>query len=204
MPRRLTDTEKWKKPFIKSLPAEYKLFWIFLTDDVSHAGIWQVDREVLELRLGIKLSIEKAQGLFKKQVVAFDNGAKWFLPGFILFQYGPVLNPDSKIHKSVIKELEKYNLFGYLEGFVTLKDKDKDKVISKEELLQKIELKKQNFKKTLEPFFAEYGKDLINEFFRYWAEATANSLHLRYELEDTWELKLRLKRWQKNNNKFSK
>ena len=91
MAKRFTDTDKWKKTFIKSLPAEYKLFWLFILDECDHAGIWHVELEVAEARLGIKLSLEKIRGLFKERVVEFDNGTKMFLPDFVEFQYGNLI-----------------------------------------------------------------------------------------------------------------
>jgi hypothetical protein len=46
MAKRFTDSEKWKKPFIKKLPMQYKLLWFYLLDDCNHAGVWQVDLEI--------------------------------------------------------------------------------------------------------------------------------------------------------------
>ena len=126
MAKRLTDTDKWKKPFIKSLPVEYKIFWIYLLDDCDMAGIWHVDFEVAELRLGLKLSQQKAQGLFNEKVVVFDNGSKWFLPDFIPFQYGE-LTEKNKMYKSVTTVLKKYHLMGHLSPIDGGKDKDKVK-----------------------------------------------------------------------------
>lgn len=126
MAKRYSDTDKWKKPFIKSLPAEYKLVWIYLLDECDHAGIWNVEWDTMELRLGIKLSQEKALRLFDKRVVPFDNGTKWFVPDFIEFQYG-ILNPANKVHGSVIERLKKYKIEGHARGLESPKDKSKDK-----------------------------------------------------------------------------
>ncbi|UXO94092.1 hypothetical protein Pan5_50 [Pseudanabaena phage Pan5] len=135
MAKRMTDTEKWKKPFLKGLPPEYKLLWFYILDDCDHVGIWQVDMEVAEIRLGVKLSEEKARGLFKEKVVAFDNGTKWFIPDFIDFQYG-VLTEKNKMYNPVLSVLKKYNLMGHLSpingGKEKDKDKDKDKVKEKD------------------------------------------------------------------------
>jgi hypothetical protein len=131
MAKRFSDTEKWKKPFIRTLPSEYKLFWLYLLDDCDHAGIWHVDLEIAEIKLGIKLSIEKARGLFSSKVVAFDNGTKWFLPGFIAFQYGE-LSELNRAHKSVIAQLNKYDLMGHISPLEGAKDKDKDKDMDKD------------------------------------------------------------------------
>jgi len=126
MAKRMTDTEKWKKPFFKTLPAEYKCFWLYLLDDCDHCGIWHVDLEVAQLRLGIKLSLEKALGLFKERVVVFDDKTKWFILDFIPFQYG-VLTDKSKMAKPIIPILQKYNLIPYLYPINRVKEKEQDK-----------------------------------------------------------------------------
>lgn len=134
MAKRFTDTEKWKKPFIKELPTEYKLFWIYLLDDCDMAGIWHLDFEVAELRLGTKLSEKKALGFFSERIVVFDNGSKWFIPDFIKFQYIE-LSENNRAHKSVIATLKKYQLLENkpLESpFEGAKDKDKDKYKEKD------------------------------------------------------------------------
>lgn len=134
MGKRFTDTDKWKKAFIKSLPLEYKCFWFYLLDDCDFAGVWDVDIEVAELRLGTKLSIEKARGFFDGKIVEFDNGTKWFVPDFINFQYG-VLTPANKIYNKIVSALKKNNLMGHLSpinGGIDM-DKEEDKEEVKEE-----------------------------------------------------------------------
>lgn len=142
MSLRMTDTEKWKKNFIKGLPTEYKLFWLYLLDEVDYAGIWHIEMELAEMRLGTKLSKERAQGFFGEKVVAFDSGNKWFLPDFIPFQY-TVLSNKNKVHLSVVKRLEKYNLLQCLQGTCLspvfskgAKDKEKDKVLIGNEYIE--------------------------------------------------------------------
>lgn len=126
MAKRMTDTDKWKKPFIKSLPIEYKCFWFYILDDCDIAGVWQVDIEVAEIRLGVKLSLQKARGFFNEKVVEFDNGTKWFIPDFIDFQYGG-LNEKNKLYNSIFSVLNKYSLMGHLSPINGVKDKDKVK-----------------------------------------------------------------------------
>lgn len=131
MAKRFTDTEKWKKPFIRALQAPYKLLWFYILDDCNHAGIWQVDMDVACLRIGDNsLSAEKAIELFGAKIQVFDNQEKWFIPDFIEFQYG-ILNPENRAHQSVISILERYGLEGVNKGLISplegRKDKDKDK-----------------------------------------------------------------------------
>lgn len=135
MPKRFTDTDKWKKPILKSMPAAYKLLWLYICDDCNHAGIWHVDIDVAGLRVGETLDLKKAIEVFKDRIVVFDGGEKWFIPGFIEFQYGK-LNEKNKVHFSVLKELNKYGLLENKEHTSPLqgaKEKDKEKEMDKEE-----------------------------------------------------------------------
>ena len=136
MAKRMTDTDKWKKRFVRELEPQHKLLWFYILDDCNHAGIWEVDIEVASIRVGFDLTQDDLTLLFGDKVISFDNGDKWFIPDFIEYQYGE-LNQNSNVHKSVINLLNKYNLEGYLKGSQrvesTLKDKDTDIVIVKED-----------------------------------------------------------------------
>jgi len=114
MAKRMTDTDKWKKGFIRSLPAKYKLLWLYILDDCNHAGIWDIDFEVASIRIGSKITEAEASRVFSSQIKIFDGGNKWFIPKFIDFQYG-TLNENSRVHQSVIKLLDKYDVYN-IEG----------------------------------------------------------------------------------------
>jgi hypothetical protein len=140
MGKRFTDTNKYKKPFIRGLQGAYKLLWDFLYHECDHAGIWIVDFEITQIYLGVdmKVNYEDAIKYFnsdEQRVIEIDNGHKWFIPSFIEFQYG-VLNPENRAHNSVISILNKYNLFEKNKGLTSplqgCKDKDKDKELDKD------------------------------------------------------------------------
>lgn len=109
MAKRFTDSEKWKKRFFKKLCCKYKLLWLYILDDCNHAGIWDIDLEVAGLRVGEEFKEKEVLNIFKDNVIPIDSDEKWFVPKFIEFQYGE-LNPESRVHQSVIKILDKYNL----------------------------------------------------------------------------------------------
>ena len=92
MAKRFTDTDKWKKPFLKSLPPNYLIFWLYLCDDCSNVGIWETSEVgVFKERTGKKVSLNEALKFFnkdEKRIHEFDGGKKWFIPGFVTFQYG--------------------------------------------------------------------------------------------------------------------
>lgn len=115
MAKRFTDTNKYKKPFIRGLQGAYKLFWDYLYHDCDHAGIWIVDFEIAQLYLGSDMQVNKSDALKyfnsdEKRIIEFDGGKKWFLPSFISFQYGE-LSEKNRAHLSVINILIKYNLY---------------------------------------------------------------------------------------------
>jgi len=64
--------------------------------------------------------------------------------------------------------------------------------------------RKLKFSETLKPFLEIYGKDLLNDFYFYWAEETHSNKKLKYELQKTWNLAGRLRTWKKNIKIFSK
>lgn len=142
MAKRFTDTDKWKKQSLKSMPAAYKLLWLYICDDCDNAGIWHADFEIAEIRIGSPVEKEEAIKIFAEKIIVFDNGEKWFVPGFIEFQYGE-LNPKNKAHESVLKKLQKYKLLEKLWGIqapsVGAKYMDMDKEMDKEKALGKSE-----------------------------------------------------------------
>ena len=137
MAKRFTDTNKYKKPFIRGLQGAYKLLWDYLYHECDHAGIWIVDFEIAQLYIGSDMQVNKIDALKyfnngEKRIIEIDHGKKWFIPSFIEFQYG-VLNEQNRAHNSVINILKKYNLYknkplkSPLQGAMD-KDKDKDMV----------------------------------------------------------------------------
>lgn len=134
MGKRFTDSDKWKKPFIKSLSTVHKLFFLYLLDDCNHAGIWHVEQEIASIRIGEKINLADAKKDLGKHIIEFDSGNKWFIPYFIEFQYGD-LNPNVNAHKSVISILKKYKIQQFINPSrgVMDKDMDKDTLLKEEE-----------------------------------------------------------------------
>jgi len=146
MPKRFTDTEKWKKPFIRGLQGPYKLLWFYILDDCDHAGIWQIDMEVACIRIGENVTLDGAMDAFGDHIFLIDS-SKLFVPDFITFQYGE-LKEVNRMHASVISILKKFNLYDPKQGAAKPlvspfqgakdKDKDKDKVKDKEQYKDKV------------------------------------------------------------------
>lgn len=67
----------------------------------------------------------------------------------------------------------------------------------------KIEERKLKFADTLKPFLQTYGKDFLNDFFKYWTEPNISNTKFKKELERTWSLERRLEMWARNEKNFN-
>lgn len=85
---------------------------------------------------------------------------------------------------------------------VLLEKEPKEKKIKKKKLIDfsiDLETRRKNFRESLIEFENEFGSELIENFFLYWGEKTLSGKEMRFEIQKTWELNLRLIRWKNNN-----
>ncbi len=107
MAKRFTDTQKWQEDWYLDLPIVYKVFWIYICDNCNHGGIYKPNKRVFELLIGEKINLEKFLEEInrdKVRIIKLGNG-RWYLTSFIEFQYGNTLNPNNRVHKSILKLL---------------------------------------------------------------------------------------------------
>lgn len=129
MAKRFITTEIFKDSWFMDLPSKYKLFWLFLLTDCTHAGIWQINYKVAAFYVGDHLEPGECERIFKERIVKIDNGKYWFIPKFIEFQYGTVLSKSNNALNSVIDSLIKHNLLQYLPN-ITIREANKQQVSS--------------------------------------------------------------------------
>lgn len=119
MAKRFIDTDLFKKRFVRGLPGNYKLLWVYLFCECDFAGIWEADLEVAELYCGQHFDLAELRKVLGPKLYFFDGDSKAFIPEFIEFQYGKELNANNPAHRSVIARLEKYNLIKILNDGIT-------------------------------------------------------------------------------------
>jgi hypothetical protein len=66
---------------------------------------------------------------------------------------------------------------------------------------QKLVDRENIFKSEVFDFKNYYPEETLNAFFNYWREPNRSKTKMRFELEKTWDLNLRLKKWNNNNFK---
>jgi hypothetical protein len=64
--------------------------------------------------------------------------------------------------------------------------------------------RQKEFYNTLIPFVSQYSKKMIRAFFDYWREPNKSKTKMKYELEDTWDVAMRLAKWEDNDRKWNK
>lgn len=55
------------------------------------------------------------------------------------------------------------------------------------------------FKKGFKAFVNDYPIETLKEFYEYWIEPNKSKTKMRFEMEKTWDLNLRLKKWTRNS-----
>lgn len=67
-----------------------------------------------------------------------------------------------------------------------------------------IDERKLKFASTLEPYLEKFGKNLLNDFYKYWTEPNKSNTKFKQELEKTWSLERRLETWASNDKNFNR
>jgi hypothetical protein len=165
MAKRFTDTMKWNEDWYLDLSLTHKMFWIYICDNCDHAGIFKPNKRIFELLIGEKINSDKfleSVNKDKLRVVVLGNG-RWYLTGFIEFQYGDNLSTKNRVHKSILDILNKNDI--NWDGGYTIKeaptlDSPKEKVEAKPKSLEVVTeyfLFKKSDKKEAEKFYNFYG-----------------------------------------------
>lgn len=150
MSKRFHDTEIWGEDWFIAMPRDYRDFWLYIKDDCNHAGIWRPKVAGFNKMYDCTVSLKEALKYFNKdrieeerRVEVLRNG-RWFLCGFIPFQYGLRLNLGSPMHRSVYEllsanEVSLTSIRPQVEVIGRVKDKDKDRDKDKDKIKEKVQ-----------------------------------------------------------------
>lgn len=106
MAKRQTDSNKWDDPWFFELSHQWKLVWIYILDRCDHAGVYEPNLRKLNFDLDTSLNEDEIIEVFSDRLQVLDK--KWFIPKFILFQYGKSFidflqsGPTDKTHSSKV------------------------------------------------------------------------------------------------------
>ena len=66
-----------------------------------------------------------------------------------------------------------------------------------------LEIRRQQLVDSVRPFVEEMGRDAANGFCKYWLQISPKGRKFKFEKEKTWNLKLRISTWMKNQTKWT-
>jgi len=165
MAKRFTDTTKWNEDWFLDLSNPHKLFWNYICDNCCHAGIFKPNKRMFELLVGVKINTDQFLSDVnkdKQRILVLSNG-RWYLTGFILFQYGTKLNDKNRVHKSILEILLKNEIVWENREAQLSIEADTTKPTTKKATPQSIEevasyfIEKGSTKKEGEKFYNFYG-----------------------------------------------
>ena len=108
--KRLTEAMKWEDNWFSLLTPTNKLVWLYLVDRCDKAGVWEPNFRLADFHIGQKVNWDEARQSLDKTVRVLKNG-KWWLPGFIAFQYGNLhVEQPAGVQIGVIKQLKAHGL----------------------------------------------------------------------------------------------
>lgn len=211
----MSDTLKWQDQWFVELSAIEKLLFIYLCDNCDIAGF--LDISYRKIAFDLCCTQEEIKAAIKgldRGIYLSDDGKCLLLKKFIRHQKNLPINPNNKAHKGILTRIElnlnkfsKIN-FNYQEGFFcqgASKPLKRGTGIGIVNNKISIEEREQKFKESLLEFTryeknpeGKYSVELIRDFYNYWREPNKQN-KMRFELEKTWDLKLRLIRWENNN-----
>lgn len=110
MAKRFVDTELWDKQWFMQLNTKQKCLVKYVRDKCDLAGIWSANYMLASIYIGEQVTEEELLSIDGGKQFEKLQGDKIYCTGFIEFQYGSSLNPQSPIHKKIIDILNKNNI----------------------------------------------------------------------------------------------
>lgn len=96
---------------------------------------------------------------------------------------------------------------GHSKGTNSKKEKKEnttDVVSKKDAAIAATKERKHLFGLSLVPFVEKYGKEMIRDFFDYWSESNKSGSKMKFEMQKTWELSLRLATWERRKKQYER
>ena len=155
MAKRFITTDLFSEDWFLELSTETKLFWIYAFLNCDHAGVLRANIRPFNALNGLSVELDTVLDEInhQKQRIQKLTDRTLFIVGFVQFQYGRELNPQNRVHKSVLEIFEKHGIsfekqgvnMGFNSTLIGVKDKDKDKDKDKVQFLEKEKTENSNF-----------------------------------------------------------
>jgi len=157
-----------------------------------------IKADVLKHQLKIGKRLNKCW-LFMEQIdLISSNNGETFNKQLLNFSEKYQIKKE-KTRKKVSEWREKQKVTENVTSYVSVRNEPKVKESKVNVIKKNIEERKADFSKSLNPHLELYGKDLLNEFYRYWTEHGEKDRKMKFEKQKSFGIAQRLRTWNNNN-----
>lgn len=178
----------------------YGIFWAIIEDLYNNANALPTDYDSIAFDLRVEVDLVKSV-INDFELFVVNN--EYFGSLSVESRLNERNEKSLKARESANKRWQKLDTYANALPAQTdsnaIKEKKGNKIKG-----NNIEERKLKFADTLKPFLDIYGKDLLNDFYKYWTEPNVSNTKFKKELEKTWSLERRLETWAKNDKNFRK
>lgn len=196
---------KIKKLIAKHGYLGYGLFWAIIEELYNNTNVLPNDYDCISFDLRCDAEVVKS---IINDFDLFVVDAESFGSLSIQRRLNERNEKSKKARESVLarwnKQKEDTNVLPTNYDSNTIKERKGKENKENENKINNIEERKLKFASTLEPFLETYGKEFLNDFYKYWTEPNKSNKKFKQELERTWSLERRLETWAKNQKIFDK
>lgn len=196
---------KIKKLIAKHGYLGYGLFWAIIEELYNNTNVLPNDYDCISFDLRCDAEVVKS---IINDFDLFVVDAESFGSLSIQRRLNERNEKSKKARESVLarwnKQKEDTNVLPTNYDSNTIKERKGKENKENENKINNIEERKLKFASTLEPFLETYGKEFLNDFYKYWTEPNKSNTKFKQELERTWSLERRLETWAKNDINFNK
>lgn len=205
--RKITDWEWWGKPEM------IKLLILFICKANIEDKMWQgllIKRgqfvsSLDALRAESGFSIQKIRTCLKRfentQEITIKSTNKYSIVTVCNYESYQISDGDYQQAEQQTSNKQITNNQQQLKNIKNIRKKETTtKVVAKKDKLslsptQNLEKRCKTFYESLVPFVGTYGSKMVREFYDYWSEPNKSKTKMRFELQQTWEVKRRLVTW---------
>lgn len=109
VPKRFTESDKWRDKWFRALGTEYKLAWMYILDNCDVAGVLDLDAELANFQIGSEIEWDDfVDACGESRIHRLPNG-KLHVVRFVEYQYGK-LSEQCRPHVPVIAKLKEHGI----------------------------------------------------------------------------------------------
>lgn len=180
----------------------YGIFWSIIEDLYNNANALRLDYEGIAFDLRVE---KKTIEWIIKDSNLFEIKGDFFGSKSVERRLKERDEKSSKAKESAFKRWNKHAIALPMqcEGNA-IKESKVNNIKENIKINSPIQEREKLFYSQIAEFTPKYSKEMLREFYNYWREPSKSGKKMKFEMEKTWSLSMRLEKWQNNADKFLK